>query len=89
MTPDNLSHAFEPFFTTKAAGEGTGLGLSQVYGFVKQSNGHVDIQSAAGSGTTIRIYLPRAQAQTRAEAGRNELASTIGPLTATPIGQPG
>ena len=62
MTAEVLSHAFEPFFTTKPLGEGTGLGLSQVYGFVKQSNGHVDIHSAAGGrGTMIRIYLPRAQ----------------------------
>ena len=89
MIPEVLSHVFEPFFTTKGAGEGTGLGLSQVYGFVKQSNGHVDIQSAPGRGTTIRIYLPRAQAQTRADAERNEAASSLGPLSATPIGQAG
>jgi PAS domain S-box-containing protein len=59
MTPEVLSQAFDPFFTTKRIGQGTGLGLSQVYGFVKQSGGHVKIYSEHGAGTTVRIYLPR------------------------------
>jgi PAS domain S-box-containing protein len=59
MTPDVLSKAFEPFFTTKPIGQGTGLGLSMIYGFVRQSEGHVSINSQPGCGTSVKLYLPR------------------------------
>jgi PAS domain S-box-containing protein len=60
MPPEVLQRVFEPFFTTKESGKGTGLGLSMVYGFVQQSHGHVEIDSAPNEGTVIRIFLPRA-----------------------------
>ena len=73
MPPEVAAQAFDPFFTTKRDGKGTGLGLSMVYGFVRQSNGHIRIDTAIGQGTSVKLYLPRTTdpvAETAAEAGQ-------------------
>ncbi|MCD0423764.1 PAS domain S-box protein [Rubrivivax sp. JA1024] len=69
---------FDPFFTTKEVGKGTGLGLSMVYGFIKQSGGHITLDSEEGQGTTFRLYLPRAQAEVDADAAPSIEPNPVG-----------
>ena len=78
MSKEILQRVFEPFFTTKKAGQGTGLGLSQVYGFAKESKGHVEVDSKPGQGTTVTIYLPASPGNVEAEQATEVQMPTAG-----------
>ncbi|OOG41630.1 hypothetical protein B0E51_06705 [Rhodanobacter sp. C05] len=78
MPQEVIERAFDPFFTTKPAGQGTGLGLSMVYGFARQSNGHCEIRSKPGLGSMIRLYLPRHEVEIQAPLPEPALRSPIG-----------
>ena len=79
MLAEVIERVFEPFFTTKVPGEGTGLGLSMVHGFVKQSGGHIKIYSEFRRGTTVRIYLPRSHLRETIPASSPPVHSSAGP----------
>ena len=78
MSSDTIAKVFEPFFTTKPIGQGTGLGLSMIYGFAKQSRGHVRVDSTVGAGTTFRLYLPKSQGAIEARSVVPKPAAAIG-----------
>jgi PAS domain S-box-containing protein len=78
MSPEIRSRVFEPFFTTKEVGKGSGMGLAMVYGFVRQSRGHITLDSSEGVGTTVRMYFPEVEQPARAEPGRSAGTLPVG-----------
>ena len=83
MAPELLEKVFQPFFTTKAAGKGSGLGLSMVYGFIKQSGGHIQVYSEVGHGTSIKMYLPRRMRPGEVDVEAAPVAAPVAVATAT------
>jgi PAS domain S-box-containing protein len=83
MSPETKAKAIEPFFTTKEPGKGSGLGLSQVYGFARQSNGQIEIESTLGRGTTVRLYLPTADGDDASAENRSETNRRLGTVLIT------